>query len=667
MKCLRPGHVDATWLRPKPLLRLAAQLAGVAAIAFWAPLAQATTLPTCTQLGSNPATLTAAWLANDFEGSPQIISGTLSSAIIPSAPAQPANPPRLPTATPATPAYCQVSFTFSDGLSGPADGYDVGQTQMIEIQIVLPLSTADGGSGGVEGNWVGKLMVGASPGFSGSLGWAAYTEGRDLGDQTYAIRLGYIGSATDTGQHNPPFGVIQTGPLAHTLDLGTIADWAYRGTHYGKQWAVLLSQLYYGQSPVRTYYDGCSGGGNEGMGQLQNYGNEYDGFLIGAPAYFWQQFRQADSWPAIVFKKLVQQGGALPTPAQMAAVDAAAIAACDVEGYDTVKDGIISDPRACTFSATANICGAATAPAAPDCLTAAQAAAVDRIWDGPRNHYGLRIEYPFDRGIPFGTPGFGSVAISTQVTGSTSQVMQWDHKDLTFDGNNLFVDAQSLSLAGNPPNGITYEDEATLGANTVDDYSDNQNPVLDLAVGHGTKVIQLHGTADGAIRWRQDVDYYRQVGTWYGHGKLDFQALQSWYRFFMMPGVGHCTGALGGGVGPSAVDPFLALVNWVENGVAPDSILAQGGAGAPPTRTRPLCPFPETAIYNGTGSTDDASNFHCGGDLETRDVVCNDLLTVYKDENGNRLESKDVDAQAYHCRSQEGQNNQGHGKNPGNG
>jgi len=317
-----------------------------------------------------------------------------------------------------------------------------------------------------------------------------------------------------------------------------------------------------------------------------------------------------------------------------------------------VADGIVADPRACTFSATANICGKPGAPVAPNCLAADQAAAIDRIWDGPRNHFGKRIWFPYDRGINFaaagGPPGSPPPPL-TNVSGSTTQVMQWNHKDTNFDGNNLYADAESLALAGNPPLGITYEDEATLGSNTTSDYTDNQNPVLDLAKKHHTKVVQVHGTVDGAIRWRHDVDYYRRVATWNGDGDADFKSLQHWYRLFPMPGVGHCTGALGGGPGPSPVDPFLALVKWVEEGAAPDSLLAEGGVGAPATRTRLLCPFPGTAIYSGSGSTDDAGSFRCGGNLETKPVVCNDLRTKYKHENGDELDLKNTGVKEGMC------------------
>jgi len=120
-----------------------------------------------------------------------------------------------------------------------------------------------------------------------------------------------------------------------------------------------------------------------------------------------------------------------------------------------------------------------------------------------------------------------------------------------------------------------------------------------------------------------------------------------------MPGVGHGTGAFGGGPGPSPVDPFLALVKWVEEDIVPDSILAQGGVGAPATRTRPLCPFPTTAIYNGKGSTDIASSFHCGGNLEVKRVVCDDVHTKYKHENDRELDFQSVGVHESACRNEQ--------------
>jgi hypothetical protein len=130
-------------------------------------------------------------------------------------------------------------------------------------------------------------------------------------------------------------------------------------------------------------------------------------------------------------------------------------------------------------------------------------------------------------------------------------------------------------------------------------------------------------------------------------GEPDFANLQRFYRLFRAPGVGHC------GInssGPIPVDPFGALVTWVEHGAPPQTLLASGGSAAPPTgRTRPLCPYPQTAIYNGVGSIDVASSFHCGGDLETRQTVCADVLTRYKHEVNGNLSFKGTGLEPQDC------------------
>jgi hypothetical protein len=109
--------------------------------------------------------------------------------------------------------------------------------------------------------------------------------------------------------------------------------------------------------------------------------------------------------------------------------------------------------------------------------------------------------------------------------------------------------------------------------------------------------------------------------------------------------VGHC----GGGAGPSpGAAAFPALVNWVENGIAPDTLLASGGPV--PGRTRPLCPYPQTAIYNGTGDINVASSYHCGGNLETVETVCRDVLVRYKHEEEGVLDFSGTGLQPADCK-----------------
>jgi hypothetical protein len=562
----------------------------------------------------------------------------------------------------------------------PFPAYSAGETQEVEIAIALPLSTADGGSGGVEGNWTGGMMTTGGSGSSGEPPLSAttpYTDGLDFtGGPGYAIRQGFMMTMTDTGQiaaaaanDGSSNWILTTATESppNAIVFGPIADWLYRGTHYGKQWGDAIAGLYYGKAPTLHYYNGCSGGGNQGMGQLQNYGDEYDGMLIGAPAYRWGQLSLSQVWPALVWKKLVQQSGTLPTAAQESALNAAVTTACDVDtkfgGLDSVADGIVQDPRLCAlhFSAKANVCGESGAPAAPNCLTAQQAAAFDRIWDGPRNSYGARIYYPY-------TISDLNISLSPTIVRFGLSLVQWDHSDSTFPANAcLFADRESANLGASACpvqyTPITYEDEAALGARKLGAYIDQQDFQLDRAAKHNTKIIHLRGNADNAIPSGGDIDYYARVTNWYAGDitPASYAKLQSWYRLFIMPGVGHCSGSLttgaaasifGTSVGPSAVDPFVALRNWVEHSIAPRSLPSLAFTPAlNPGRTRPLCPFPQTAIYNGSGDINNMNNFHCGGNLQSPAVACNDVRTVFGEENTARLDFRGVGLNPSECRS----------------
>jgi feruloyl esterase len=579
-------------------------------------LTPASAAVTCSQLAIVPAL--------GLGGNPDIKSAT--SVLVPA------------SASPTHQAYCNVQFIYSSR-GGLAAGYDVGQVQHIGIGIGLPLNAADGGTGGVQGAWNGKIQNLGGGGLIGSVG-----------PTTSATDYGYVGSSTDGGHTTAEigavgnFGIIQA---THHLDLGMINDYIYEAEHQQVEWAKALAATYYGMKPQRNYWNGCSTGGRQGLALAELYGDEFDGFIIGAPAVYHEAFRLSDLWPERVVRDLLTAKGKTLTSAQISAANASAIAACDVQGYDTVADGMIDDPRACTFSAKANVCGQPHAPTAPNCLDADQADAVDRIWDGPRNSFGKRIWHPVERGVTLWTVA--------SLLGSAPQVVTYDHRDINFSDANVYLDKQTKAAAGNPPNSITYEDEATLGAFNTDPYMETQSPDLSKVKRHGGKIIMWQGGQDQLIRSRDSIDYYRRVATFMGVGKANFAALQSWFRYYHAPGVQHC----GGGVGP---DPttllpngnsqiFDDLVKWVEEGIPPSSagpttnggILATGGTGNP-ARTRPICPWPTTAIYKDTGSTDVASNFYCGGNLDENPVaVCKMLRTDYRFENADELNFQATD------------------------
>ena len=322
-------------MQRRTLLVLTAALLGSAALT---PVtASAAAPPTCSQLAALLASqpyITVTASDNEGIASPQaaIMAGTTTTA-----------------------SYCHVQFQLSSQ-SGPTYGYAVGESQTIGIGIGLPLNSTDGGvptapNGftwtAVNGAWNGKVQNLGGGGCSGSVG-----------SVTGATNYGWVGSSTDTGHNNTAaqngtdcnFGLIASPP---SLDYGKINDFIYEGIHQQYVWAKWLADKYYGTPAVRNYWNGCSTGGRQGLALAEHFGSDFDGFLIGAPAIYWQEFRTEDSWLGL----LNADYNTALTTGQLAAASSGAIAACDVMGTDTVADGVIDDPRACNWSASNKFAG----------------------------------------------------------------------------------------------------------------------------------------------------------------------------------------------------------------------------------------------------------------------------------------------------------------------
>jgi hypothetical protein len=636
-------------------LALTTALLGSAALtpvtAFAAPL------PTCSQLATNPAyglagNASVAQTASDNQGQ-----------VSPSA--------TLVPATSTNAAYCLVHLQYS-GLSGPTNGYAPGESETIGLNIGLPLNSTDGGAPvnpkgyswtAVNGAWNGKVENMGGGGLIGTIG-AVVTP----------ANAGYIGSSTDGGHNTAQnggttgaFGVIQA---TNQLDTGKITDYAAEAQHQQYLWSLALAKQYYGQPAARNYWNGCSTGGRQGLQLAQEWGTDFDGILAGAPVVYTQGLDLSHLWPAVVNRDyVVAAGHPAITTAQYGAAVASAIAACDVEGTDVVADGVVDDPRQCTWNPVNNICGAPGAPAAPNCLDSVQAAGLTKIWNGTRNHHGRLVWFPWEK-VQTG----GMLSLGPTISGA-QQAQYWDHMDLNYNVQNVY--SSRALAAANPlgePNPISLEDEWLLadgpgGPQNVVGGADYLGIIANVHNGpkHG-KIIMWQGAADPMVPWQDGVHFYRAVATAYGGGTTDFGDLSSWYRYYHAPGVGHCGG--GAGADPTAtVTPdgqgalFDDLVNWVENGVVPQSagdtthmgILATGPANV---GTRPICPWPTTAIYNGSGPTTVASNYHCGGNLEsyvptpaTNNVatICQELVTAYDAEDSNTLDYAELGITPAQC------------------
>ena len=395
--------------------------------------------------------------------------------------------------------YCNVSIVYRDPtLVGDAAGYAPGAPptvdtyQHVRMGFGFPLNTNTG-----DAAWGGRTVQTAGGGAQGSVaGFTGYIA------QTPAA----IGLSTDSGHGTADSGSGDAWGYVQGLrpNYGKIKDWG-GGRAYCTAigLAKQMARTYYGAAVYDakakyTYWEGFSGGGHMGHTQVLNCPEEYDGFNISSPARDWQQFRQQDSWAAMVNKKAVQLGQGFTT-AQLNSATAAATAYCMTRGFGGVNvDGVnvLHDPRSCDWKGAMHVCGAATAPAAPNCITAQQAVLLDQIFDGPRNTFGKLIYYPYSHGVSIGT--------GTNTAGSTAQVMRYNHFDLNIVANNLFMDAQSIALAGNPAGAILYEDEMYLSAVTTSDYVDASDYKLDRAKARGAKILLSHGTSDSAILFRKD-------------------------------------------------------------------------------------------------------------------------------------------------------------------
>jgi hypothetical protein len=531
----------------------------LAALAFFvaAVPGAAVALPACTELATNPAYGLAA--------NPQVSAVTAALQ---------------PTAGTNT-AYCRVDFTFS-GESGPSAGYLPGQSQQLKIRVGLPPNGVDL----------------ANPTAAGAVSWNA--KNRDLGGGGYAgavgpvtssTNLGYVGTSTDTGHSAAAGGSFALNPDG-TLNYGLIEDFAADGIHEQHVWGIKLANAYYGSEPIRKYWMGCSTGGRQGHYQAQNFPQDFDGILAGANAFNWDRFITAELWPAVVMN---QEVGAPIASAKLNAVTTAAIAACD--GDDGIVDGLIQEPRACTYSATSFVCTANGGPSSdPNCLTPAEARAVNKIWDGPRDANGDRAWYDLERGASLlGLAGTNPFSIAND------HFKYWIHQNPSFDWHTVtetsFITDMLTSIA-------KFND--VIG--TDDDLKAFRKA--------GGKMITYHGLSDQLIPPRGTYHYYNSVL------QGNYKETQKFYRFFPYPGNGHC----GGGTAPliNAEALFSTLVNWVESGIEPDYVVASQTS---PARTRKICMYPNVPVYSGSGSTDDQASFNCE-ERKKDDLI--DTLTIGK-------------------------------------
>jgi feruloyl esterase len=487
------------------------------------------------------------------------------------------------------PAHCQVTGRMYDRVS-TVDG----QSYAIGFEMRLPV------------NWNGRFFYQANGGLDGSIGTATGPVGGG-GPLDNALNQGFAVISSDAG-HNAPTPFFGIDPQARL-------DYGYQAVGKLTPMAKSLIETAYGKKPDRSYIGGCSNGGRHAMVAASRYADQFDGVLVGNPGYRLPLAAVANIAGGKAYASLASTAGDPSTGftvAERTLVSNAVLAKCDA--LDGATDGMVQNTQACQAAFDLNR-DVATCTGARDgsCLSATQKTVIGALFAGATTAAGTRIytSFPYDAGLA--TSDWASWKFSSPTTrdsGAVGLVFQAPPETAaTFDGAAFVRDGDLATMLARVGATSGLYTESALSFMVPPNPTD-----LSTLKKRGAKMVVYHGTSDPIFSSNDTTAWYDGVRTANGGDATNFA------RFYPVPGMNHCSG------GPTAdqFDMLTPLVNWVEKGVAPDSVTASargagnaGGVNASvpaawsAARTRPLCPYPKAAKYKGTGSIEDAANFAC--------------------------------------------------------
>ncbi|HHX82933.1 MAG TPA: tannase/feruloyl esterase family alpha/beta hydrolase [Pseudomonadaceae bacterium] len=455
------------------------------------------------------------------------------------------------------PAHCRV-----DGIIDPE----------IRFQVNLPL------------DWNGRFYMIGNGGHAGQ----SPDDPFQAPSRNAALQHHFVMAMTDTGHdaaQEPGASFVLSNPQK-------AIDYAYRAVHVTAVSAKAVANAYYGQPVAYSYWNSCSNGGRQGLLEAQRYPQDFDGIIANAPWVSQTGFTLGAVWNQQALDAAPLNAGKLALLARHV------MDKCDA--VDGLQDGLITDPRQCSFRVAEDV---PSCPAGVDddsCLTPAQADTIQKIYDGPRDSQGRQL-----------FPGFmlGSEALAPGPAGSTSSGWM-----------NLIVPAQAGASSadfGLAENTMRYLvplvpdpewDYRSFNFDTDVEQLDRWSRLADADDinlrafrERGGKLLITYGWNDAILQPLMGLHYYEQAVSANGPDGEDFM------RLFMAPGMNHCSG----GIGPDQHDPVTAVIDWVEAGKVPELLVASKIQGDEVLRSRPWCPHPQVARYSGSGSIDDAANFRC--------------------------------------------------------
>lgn len=482
-----------------------------------------------------------------------------------------------------------TNITFPDNPETCTRPYQVVPVDI--CRVVMSVATSSRSQTRIEAwlpqasNWTGRVLSTGNGGISGCI---------QFEDLAYGVALGFA-TLGSNGGHDGMTGV----PFLNNEDV--IADFAWRSLHTTAEVSKVIAPQFYGEDYTKSYYLGCSTGGRQGWKSAQSYPEDFDGIVAGAPAL---AFNNLTSWSG-TFYQIFEAAGpeGFPPPAVWPIIDASIVSQCD--SLDGSPDSIVETASLCNaiYRPEALICASTTTTNTSTCITALQASTIRALLSPLHGQDGALI-YP---GLP-AAPSVLSLAYSIYAASPFLCTVDWYryavYNDPSFDASTL--------------NPTDWSHAWALNAGTVNTWSGDLSAFRD----RGAKMLHYHGQADGIITPLNSERYYDFVSRTMSAPSAE---LDDFYRFFRISGMGHCGGGQGAvnignvaaGVGAS-LEPrdnvLMAMVKWVEEGVAPETVTgakfvggeddAAGAAAEPVTGavkeveyTRDHCRYPYRNVF----------------------------------------------------------------------
>ena len=460
------------------------------------------------------------------------------------------------------PSFCRVTAKYAPSA-----------VSNIQIEVWLPTN-----------GWNHRLEGVGNGGLAGAISYAALES---------AIRGGYASVSTDTGH------VDTNNSWLSVPDLE--ADYGYRAIHGMTVIAKVVAAQFYHLPVQISYFNGCSTGGGQGIGEAENYPGDYDGILAGAAANFPTHLRANILWNA---KATLDDRASYISSNKLPLITYEVLKQCG--GPDAIADGFLDDPQTCNFNPEVLKCKKEEDPTTNPCFSEPQILAIRKIYQGavdPSTNESIWPGFLYGSEGPTNTSGGGTVTWEKEIAGPQPDPL-----------GTLFYDDAVLNNSTFNFHEMNFSSYVHL-ADQKYPYLNHISANIGTFIGLGHKLLMYHGFADPVISTQNSINYYGRLAQITGseHRLDDFDKAvlltQESVRLFMVPGMGHC----GGGPGPVSFDALTPLVNWVEHGTAPALIPAShiDALSRVITFTRPLCPYPQEAQYNGSGDRTHAANWSC--------------------------------------------------------